>query len=160
ARAAGVRLQLEPLHPLFVSDRSVITTVRQALRVIEGLPSETVGILVDAYATFWDPDLHDALAAAGDRIAGYQVNDFALPLPAPDPMQGRLLPGEGVIDLAGITASIRRAGYSDAVEVEVFNAELWALPLATILERTVQAFGATVGAPNAADSLGLAGLPA
>lgn len=155
ARATGVRLQLEPLHPLLVTDRSVVTTVRQALRVIEPLPNETVGILVDSYATFWDPDLHDALQEAGDRIAGYQVNDFALPLPAHDATQGRLLPGEGVIDLAALTASVQQAGYTDAIEVEVFNAELWALPLETIVERTVRAFGATIGALGVVDRAGV-----
>ncbi|GGM62184.1 sugar phosphate isomerase/epimerase family protein [Microbacterium saperdae] len=147
ARAAGVRLQLEPLHPLFATSRSVVTTVRQALGIIEGLPVESVGILVDAYATFWDADLHDALLAAGERIAGYQVNDFVLPLPAEDHMLGRLLPGEGGIDLDAITASVIQAGYTDPIEVEVFHEQLWALPLETIIERTVRTFTTAVVAP-------------
>lgn len=147
ARQSGVRLALEPLHPLFVTSRSVVTSVGQALRVIGQLPAEAAGVLVDAYATFWDPDLPADLAAAGPRIAGYQVNDFALPLPAPENMNGRLLPGEGEIDLAGLTRHVARAGYRGPIEVEVFSDELWRLPLRTIVARTVEAFSRTVTNP-------------
>jgi len=143
ARAVGVRLALEPLHPLMYSDRSVVTTIRQALRVIEGLPAETVGILLDAYATFWDPELAESIAAAGERIAAYQVNDFALPLPVPENMNGRLLPGEGEIDLVGLTDLVLQTGYDAPVEVEVFSDELWARPLEEIVSRTVRAFDRT-----------------
>lgn len=144
AQAVGVRLALEPLHPLFVTGRSCVTSVGQALRVIEGLPVEAVGVLVDAYATFWDPDLAVSLAAAGPRIAGYQVNDFALPLPVPENMNGRLLPGDGEIDLVSLTQDVFAAGYRGPVEVEVFNDDLWRLPLETIIARTVESFSRAV----------------
>jgi sugar phosphate isomerase/epimerase len=147
AQEAGVRLALEPLHPLFVDSRSIVTTIGQALRVIEDLPVETVGILVDAYATYWDPSFHDDVVEAGPRIAGYQVSDFSLPLPAPENMNGRLFPGEGSIDFASLTASVRRAGYSGPVEVEIFNDDIWKLPLETIIERTVAAFNRYIAEP-------------
>ncbi len=147
ARAAGVRLALEPLHPLFVGSRSVVTTIAQALRVVAGLPVESVGILIDSYATFWDPNFHDDVAAAGARIAGYQVSDFALPLPTPENMFGRLFPGDGETDFAPLTASIRRAGFTGPVEVEIFNEDIWKLPLETIISRTVDGFKRHVGEP-------------
>jgi sugar phosphate isomerase/epimerase len=140
ARQAGVRLALEPLHPLFVDGRSIVTTIAQALRVIKDLPADTVGILIDAYATYWDSNFHDDILDAGPRIAGYQVSDFALPLPGPENMNGRLFPGDGSIDLASLTSSVRRAGYTGPVEVEIFNDDIWSLPLETIIERTVASF--------------------
>ena len=140
ARQAGVRLALEPLHPLFVGDRSMVTTVAQAHRVVRDLPSDAVGILVDAYATWWDPELAESLALAGERIAGFQVNDFALPLPLPENMNGRLFPGEGAIDLAPMVDAVLAAGYTDAIEVEIFNDEIWAMPLERIIARTVESY--------------------
>jgi sugar phosphate isomerase/epimerase len=147
ARDAGVRLALEPLHPLFATSRSVVVTVSQALRLIRDLPAETMGILVDAYATFWDPILTDVLLMCGHRIAGYQVNDFALPLPVPENMNGRLFPGEGEIDLARLTKTVVDSGYTGPVEIEVFNEEIWRLPLETIVQRTVSSFRRSVAAP-------------
>ncbi|MBI0293154.1 sugar phosphate isomerase/epimerase [Streptomyces sp. PRKS01-29] len=147
ARATGVRLALEPIHPLFVTSRSAVTTIRQALRIVADLPADTVGVLLDAYATFWDPDLHDSVREAGERIAGYQVNDFALPLPRPENMNGRLLPGEGEIDLRALTRTVAATGYRGPVEVEVFNDDLWAQPLETIVMRTVRAFERAVNRP-------------
>ncbi|MGH7752452.1 MAG: sugar phosphate isomerase/epimerase family protein, partial [Gemmatimonadales bacterium] len=140
ARDAGVTLALEPLHPLFVGSRSVVTTIGQALRVIQDFPQEDVGILIDAYATSWDPRFHEDALAAGPRIAGYQVSDFALPLPVPENMNGRLFPGDGELDLAALTNSVRGAGFTGPVEVEIFNEEIWQLPLETIIERTVAGF--------------------
>jgi len=140
--ASGVQLMLEPIHPLFVNDRSIVTSVGQALRVVEGLPATQYGVLVDSWATFWDPDLEQSVRRAGaeERLAGYQVNDFALPLPFPNNMNGRLMPGDGVIDLASMTNWILDAGFAGPIEVEVFNDEIWALPLDEILRRTVDSF--------------------
>ncbi|MCQ4080872.1 sugar phosphate isomerase/epimerase [Streptomyces sp. RB6PN25] len=144
AQSAGVRLALEPLHPLFVNSRSAVTTVAQALRVIEPLPHDAVGLLVDAYAVSWDSELRTSLQAAGPRIAGFQVSDFALPLPLPENMNGRLLPGDGELDLARLTADVVDAGYLGPVEVEVFNDAVWALPLKEIVTRTRSGFDAAV----------------
>lgn len=147
ARQAGVRLALEPLHPLFVDDRSMVTTIAQGLRVMDGLPAESIGLLLDTYATYWDPDFHASVAAAGERIAGYQVNDFSLPLPAPEHMNGRLFPGEGHIDLPALTASVRRAGFMQPIEVEIFNEAVWRLPLAQILDKTIDTFARSIAEP-------------
>jgi sugar phosphate isomerase/epimerase len=139
ALQAGVVLALEPIHPLFAADRSVVATVDQAVDLIDDLPSEAVGVLIDSYATWWDPQLESALLRAGTRIAGFQVSDFALPLPAEN-MNGRLMMGEGVIDFRAMLAMVRDAGFQGPVEVEIFNDALWAQPLDQIIDRTVVAF--------------------
>ncbi len=150
--ASGVRIQLEPIHPLFVNDRSMVTTVGQALRIVEGLPVEQFGVLVDSWATFWDPEFLDSVARAGaeGRLAGYQINDFALPLPSPNNMNSRLMPGDGVIDLVGMTRAMLDAGYSGPIENEVFNDDIWKLPLAEILRLTVDSYDRVI-ARNFAD---------
>ncbi|WP_197061907.1 sugar phosphate isomerase/epimerase family protein [Sinomonas humi] len=144
---SGVKIMLEPIHPLFVNDRSIVTTVGQALRVLDGLPAEHFGVLVDSWATFWDPNLEQSLRRAGaeGRLSGYQINDFTLPLPLPNNMNGRLMPGDGCIDLVSMTRWVAEAGYSGTVEVEVFNDEIWKLPVQRILELAVDSFERVIG---------------
>jgi len=139
ATDAGVRLALEPIHPLFASDRSVVTTIDQALELISDLPADAVGVLIDTYATWWDPQVIPAIGRAGEKIAGFQVSDFAVPLPAEN-MNGRLMMGEGCIDFRPLVMAAQTAGFTGAIEVEIFNDSLWAQPLATIIERTVSTF--------------------
>lgn len=123
----GVRLALEALHPMYAADRAVISTLDQALRLAAEHPADQVGVVVDAYHLWWDPELDAALQRASGRIAGYQVCDWILPLPA-DVLLARGVMGDGVIDLPGLTRSVGAAGYDGDIEVEIFNAELWSAP--------------------------------
>src|SRR5262249_54032799 len=79
AAAAGVRLGIEPLHPMFCADRSVITTLGEANRLAAGFPAH-VGVVIDAYHVWWDPLVEEEIARA--RIFGFHVDDWVLPLPA------------------------------------------------------------------------------
>lgn len=125
AEERGVRLALEPLHPMYCADRAVLSTLEQALDLAEPYPAERVGVVVDTFHVWWDPRVLDQIARAGARIASYQVCDHLHPLPA-DILLGRGLPGDGVIDFAPLTHAVRAAGYTGDIEVEVFNADLWA----------------------------------
>ncbi|RJO78398.1 sugar phosphate isomerase/epimerase [Nocardia panacis] len=140
ARAAGVRLALEPLHPMYCADRAVLSTLKQALDLAERWPVESVGVVVDTFHLWWDPEVFAQIARAGDRIAGYQVCDFLVPLP-PDPLLGRGMMGDGVIDFRPLTAAVEAAGYRGDIEVEIFNADVWAADgdqvLATLIRRFV-----------------------
>jgi sugar phosphate isomerase/epimerase len=139
AAERGVRLGLEPLHPALCADRGVISTLHQALDVVERFPVPDVGVVVDAFHVWWDPQLWDAIARAGDRIFAVQLADH--PVTLQDPLNGRLLPGEGVIDLRRFVHAVRAAGYRGAVEVEVFSTHHWSRPpedvLAEVVCRTV-----------------------
>lgn len=134
----GVRLALEPLHPMFCADRAVLSTLGQALDLAEAFPRAQVGVVVDSYHVWWDPDLARQIARAGGRIASYQVCDWTLPLPA-DPLLGRGHVGDGHIDFAALTSMVTAAGYTGWIEVEIFNEEVWGTPgartLATLAER-------------------------
>ncbi|MCP2341320.1 sugar phosphate isomerase/epimerase family protein [Actinomadura rupiterrae] len=121
----GVRLALEALHPIYCADRAVISTLKQALDLAERHPSEQVGVVVDTFHQWWDPDVAVQIARASDRIASYQVCDQVSPLPA-DVLLARGVPGDGVIDFAPITSAVAAAGYTGDVEVEIFNADVWA----------------------------------
>ncbi|GAB2455696.1 sugar phosphate isomerase/epimerase [Conyzicola lurida] len=144
AAAAGVTLTIEPLHPMYASDRAVISTLGQALDIAEQFPLGVVGAVVDTFHVWWDPQILEQIARAGARIASYQVCDWATPLPA-DVLLGRHYPGDGVIDFASITAAVEAAGYRGDVEVEIFNQDVWDSPHDLVVERTRESFAASVG---------------
>jgi sugar phosphate isomerase/epimerase len=121
----GVRLALEPLHPMYVADRAVLSTLGQALDLAAAFPADQVGVVVDTFHVWWDPDVLASIARAAGRIASYQVCDWLQPLPA-DILLGRGMMGDGVIDFGPLTRAVAEAGYAGDVEVEIFNAEIWA----------------------------------
>lgn len=120
----GVRLALEPLHPMYCADRAVLSTLGQALDLAEPHPIEQVGVVVDTFHVWWDPDLPAQVARAGNRIASYQVCDWITPLPA-DVLLGRGMMGDGHIDFDAVGRVVAATGYDGDVEVEIFNAEIW-----------------------------------
>ncbi|WP_406115190.1 sugar phosphate isomerase/epimerase family protein [Kitasatospora purpeofusca] len=135
-----VRLALEPLHPMFCADRAVISTLGQALDLAAPHPATQVGVVVDSYHVWWDPQLPEQIARAGreGRIASYQVCDWTLPLPA-DALLGRGHVGDGHIDFRTLTDQVTAAGYTGWIEVEIFNQQIWDTPgeqtLRTLAER-------------------------
>lgn len=137
ARDNGVRLAIEPLHPMFCADRSVVVTMRHALDIAESHPADTVGVVVDTFHLWWDPEVWDQIARAGERIFSYQVCDWLDPLP--DLLMGRGMMGDGVIEFDRFTEAVSAAGYSGPIEVEIFNQEVWDAPpvdvVATMAER-------------------------
>ena len=130
----GVRLALEPLHPVFCADRAVISTLSQALTLAAPHPAAAVGVVVDTFHVWWDPDLAASVAAAGSqgRISSYQVCDWLVPMAA-DPLVSRGMMGDGVIDFAAITRLVAAAGYRGDVEVEIFNEAVWATDGHTVI---------------------------
>lgn len=122
----GIRLVLEPLHPMYAADRALISTLGQALDLAAPYPASAVGVAVDTFHVWWDPQLQDQIARAGreGRIASYQVCDFNLPIAA-DALLSRGMMGDGVIDFATITGCVRDAGYTGDIEVEIFNQQIW-----------------------------------
>jgi sugar phosphate isomerase/epimerase len=137
---AGVRLALEPLHPMYCADRAVLSTLGQALDLAERFPVAQVGVVVDTFHVWWDPDVMAQIARAGARIAGFQLADFLTPLPA-DVLLGRGLPGDGHIEFPPLLAAVEATGYRGDIEVEVFNEDVWAADgdavVATMLRRCV-----------------------
>ena len=129
AEERGVTLALEPMHPMFAADRAVLSTLDQALDMAEASGSAAVGVVVDTYHVWWDPQLAAAIARAGEtgRLLGYQVCDWNLPLAA-EPLPSRGYMGDGFVDFPAVTRLVAAAGYTGDVEVEIFNEDVWATP--------------------------------
>lgn len=143
AAARSVRLGLEALHPMYCADRSVLSTLDQALDLALQFPAEQAGIVVDTFHIWWDPGVIAAISRAAGRIAAYQVCDIMVPLPA-DVLLGRAMMGDGPIDFAGITAAVTAAGYTGPVEVEIFNADIWNTDPAQVLATTIDRYRAHI----------------
>jgi len=139
AAGRGVRLAIEPLHPMFCSDRAVVSTLDQALTMAENFPADRVGVMVDAYHVWWDPQVYAQIARAGERILGYQVADWITPLPA-GVLTGRGMIGDGCVDFRRLRAAVDAAGYRGPIEVEIFNEDIWALPGEQVLAQLVERF--------------------
>jgi sugar phosphate isomerase/epimerase len=122
ARQAGVPLAIEPLHPMFAADRACVNTLAQANDLCDELGSG-VGVAVDVYHVWWDPDLKKEIARAADKILAYHVNDWLVP--TTDLLLDRGMMGDGVIDLRTIREMVEAAGYRGHCEVEILSAENW-----------------------------------
>lgn len=145
AHDRGVRLAIEPMHPMYCADRGVISTLRQALDVVAAHRPEAAGVIVDTFHLWWDPEVGDQIARAGreGRIAGFQVSDFLVPLPA-DVLLGRAMMGDGVIDFGPLCRAVGAAGYAGDIEVEIFNADVWAADPDDVLTRLEDRYRALI----------------
>ena len=142
AADAGVRLAIEPLHPMMVAERSVIVTLEQALDLAERFDAGEVGVVVDVYHVWWDPKLEVQLERARGRILGYHVSDWLVP--TTDLLAGRGMLGDGVIDLRRMRALVEAAGYDGPIEVEVINRDLRRLAGGELVARVRERYLASV----------------
>jgi sugar phosphate isomerase/epimerase len=138
ARDHGVRLAIEPLNPVLCGERSVVVTLAQSLELATPYAVDDVGLAVDTFNVWWDPQALAQIAIAGDRVISYQVCDWLVPLPHPS--WGRGIPGDGVIDFPPLTRAVTEAGYVGAIEVEIFNEKVWATDPAEVLEAVKDRF--------------------
>jgi len=141
AEENGVRLAIEPLHPMFASDRCVVSTLTQALDIAERFPAHQVGVTVDTYHIWWDDTAPAQIARAGaqGRIHTFQLADWTTPLPE-GVLNGRGQIGDGAIDMREWQGHVEAAGYTGPIEVELFNDELWARDGREVLAETARRF--------------------
>jgi sugar phosphate isomerase/epimerase len=140
ARANNMPLAIEPLHPMYAGDRACVNTLAQALDLCKVLGGG-VGVAIDTYHVWWDPDLAAQIARAGsaNRILAYHICDWLVP--TRDLLLDRGMMGDGVIDLPGIGAMIAKAGYRGYVEVEIFSAaDWWKRPGDEVLRTCIERF--------------------
>ncbi|MGQ4431489.1 sugar phosphate isomerase/epimerase family protein [Streptomyces sp. SAS_260] len=141
AEERGVRLAIEPLHPMYASDRCVVSTLTQALDLAERFPARQVGVTVDTYHIWWDDRAPEqiARAGAGGRIHTFQLADWTTPLPE-GVLNGRGQIGDGAIDMREWLSYVEAAGYTGSIEVELFNDGLWARDGREVLAETAARF--------------------
>jgi sugar phosphate isomerase/epimerase len=139
AHELGVTLGIEPMNPIYAADRGVISTLCQALDIAESFEPNDVGVIVDTFHLWWEPGIAEQIERAGQRIVSYQISDWITPLPV-DTLLARGMMGDGHIDFPAFTRSVARAGYRGDIEVEIFNADLWAAPPAEVVNTMTERY--------------------
>ncbi len=140
AAAAGVKLAIEPLHPMYADSRSAVNTLRQANDMCEAIASPWVGVAVDVYHLWWDPDLEAEIRRCGEaeRIFAFHICDWRTP--TEDLLNDRGLMGEGCIPIRQIRGWVERAGFVGFNEVEIFSNRYWAGDQEEFLGKIVAAY--------------------
>ncbi|SLN61132.1 sugar phosphate isomerase/epimerase family protein [Roseisalinus antarcticus] len=123
ARTVGVRIAIEPLHPMYCGDRSAMSTTGQALDICDRL-GDGIGVALDVYHIWWDPQIEAQIARAGrDRLMAFHVCDWLVP--TRDLLLDRGMMGDGVIDIPRLRGLVEAQGFDGLVEVEIFSAKDW-----------------------------------
>jgi sugar phosphate isomerase/epimerase len=138
---AGVTLGIEALHPMYAADRAVVSSLRQALDLAEPFDPAQVGVVVDTFHLWWEPDLTEQVARAGrdGRIVSYQVCDWVTPIAA-DALLSRGYPGDGHIDFAAFTRLVMDAGWTGDIEMEIFRQDVWGDAPAAVAHRAAETY--------------------
>jgi sugar phosphate isomerase/epimerase len=111
---------------MYAAERSVIVSLAHANELAEKYTPEEVGVVVDVFHVWWDPDLYRQINRAAGRILGFHVSDWLVPVP--DMLLGRGMMGDGVIEIRRIREAVEAAGYNGPIEVEIFNQSVWDQP--------------------------------
>jgi sugar phosphate isomerase/epimerase len=140
AKAAGVRLAIEPLHPMYADTRSAVNTMAQANEMAEAIHSPWVGVAVDVYHLWWDPALEQEIKRCGrnDNLLAFHVCDWNVP--TTDFLLDRGLMGEGCIPIPRIRSWVEDAGFKGFYEVEIFSTKFWKEDQSQFLEKIIRAY--------------------
>ena len=124
ARSNQMPLAIEPLHPMYAADRACVNTMKQALEICVRLGAG-VGVVVDVYHVWWDPDLEKQIIRAGrnGQLLAYHVCDWLVP--TRHMLTDRGMMGDGIIELTKIRNWMETAGYDGCCEVEIMSADNW-----------------------------------
>lgn len=140
ARSANVKLAIEPLHPMYAANRSCINRMTEARQVCQIVNDPLVGIAVDVYHVWWDPDLREEIRLAGELklIFAFHICDWLTT--TKDLLNDRGLMGEGVIDIRKIRDWVEAAGFKGFIEVEIFSDRWWAMDQSTFVREICSAY--------------------
>ena len=140
AERAGVKLAIEPLHPMYAADRSAITTMKQANDMNERISSDFLGVAVDVFHLWWDPALQDEIRRCGEmkKLFAFHLCDWKVPMT--DMLNDRGLMGDGCIELKQIRGWMEEAGFAGFHEVEIFSHKYWAMDQNDYLNKIAEAY--------------------
>ena len=142
AKAAGVKLAIEPLHPMYADTRSAINTLAQANDLAEALNSPWVGVAVDVYHLWWDPALESEIKRCGrnNNLFAFHICDWKSP--TTDLLNDRGLMGEGCIPVRKIRSWVEDAGFNGFIEVEIFSNVYWKMDQSEFLDKIIKSYKA------------------
>jgi sugar phosphate isomerase/epimerase len=140
AKAAGVKLAIEPLHPMYAGDRSAINTLEQANDMAEEINSDFVGVAVDVYHLWWDHHLKEEIKRCGknNNLLAFHVCDWNVP--TTDFLNDRGLMGDGCINVLEIRGWVEATGFRGYNEVEIFSDKYWAMDQQEYLKKIKHAY--------------------
>ena len=140
AAEAGIKLAIEPLHPMYADTRSAINTLSQANDMAIALNSSSVGVAVDVYHLWWDPDLEQQIKRCSDHghLLAFHICDWNVP--TTDLLLDRGLMGEGCIPVKRIRSWVEATGYNGFYEVEIFSNQFWKDDQSQFLEKIIKAY--------------------
>ena len=135
AKAANMPLAIEPLHPAYAADRACVNTTKQALDICDALDpvrSGMLGVALDVYHIWWDPELLPQIASAGkERLLAFHVCDWLVP--TTDMLNDRGMMGDGVIDIRSVRGAVEAQGFGGYCEIEIFSENWWSRPMDEVL---------------------------
>jgi len=123
---------------MYAAERSVLVTIGQALELAKDYDAREVGVVLDTFHIWWDPQVEKLIEQAAGRIYGFHVSDWLVPLP--DVLMGRGLMGDGAIDNRKLRLLVEKAGYDGPIEVEIFNRAIWDADPDTVLTQVIERF--------------------
>jgi sugar phosphate isomerase/epimerase len=139
ARGAKMPLAIEPLHPAYAADRACVNTTKHALDICDRLDpqgSGALGVALDVYHIWWDPELHAQIERAGkDRLLAFHVCDWLVP--TKDILNDRGMMGDGVIDIKSVRAAVEAQGFVGYSEIEIFSNAWWEKPMDEVLQTCI-----------------------
>jgi sugar phosphate isomerase/epimerase len=138
AKARGVRIGIEPLHPMYAAERSVVSTLGLANEMADRVGSDQVGVVIDVYHVWWDPQVYREIERSRGRIFGFHVCDWLVP--TPHMLMGRGMMGDGVIEIARLRHAVEAQGYKGPIECEIFNQAVWDTPIDETIARMKRCF--------------------
>ena len=140
AKAARVKLAIEPLHPMYAGDRSAVNTLAQANDMAEEINSDFVGVAVDVYHLWWDNTLQEEIKRCGKNgnLHAFHVCDWNVP--TTDFLNDRGLMGDGCINIKQIRGWVEETGFDGYNEVEIFSDKYWSMNQVEYLELIKNAY--------------------
>jgi sugar phosphate isomerase/epimerase len=140
AAKCGVKLSIEPLHPMYADSRSAINTIRQANDIVESFASPNLGVTIDVYHLWWDPALESEIIRCGEHhnILSFHICDWKTPMD--DILNDRGIMGEGCINIRQIRGWVETAGFTGFNEVEIFSIKYWQSDQDQFLQKILKAY--------------------
>jgi sugar phosphate isomerase/epimerase len=140
AAAAGIKLAIEPLHPMYADTRSAINTLAQANDMATRINSSYVGVAVDVYHLWWDPalDLEIKRCGKNNQLFAFHICDWNSP--TTDILLDRGLMGDGCIPVNKIRSWVEATGFKGFYEVEIFSNKYWQQDQSHFLKKIIKAY--------------------
>ncbi len=140
AENLGIKLGVEALHPMYADTRSAISTLGQANDLAEKIGSEQVGVVVDVYHLWWDPDLEAEIRRCGKlgKLFAFHICDWKVP--TGDMLNDREIMGRGCIPVPQIRKWVEESGFEGPHEVEIFSHHYWGQDQDRFLKELIEAY--------------------